>query len=143
VSVTFIPTAPGGRAAVLRFDDTGAGAPHRLPLAGTGATPTVALNPGLGRPGSVTVVAGTKFPPNRTVTLAWVAPTDLLRSGFPEPPFSATTDADGALTASVLVFPKSRIGTRTLLASIGDFSANAPFLVTPGTLQGPDFVFRR
>lgn len=143
VSVTFTPKVPGARAALLRFDHTGAGAPHQLPLAGTGATPTLALNPGLGRPGTVTAVAGTKFPPNQTVSFTWVDPADPLGSGFAEPAFSATAGADGTVAAEVIVFPKSRIGTRSLLGSIGDFSATAPFLVTPGTLQGPEFIHRR
>ena len=143
VSVTFTPRAPGARAATLRFDDTGVGTPHRLSLRGTGATPTVIVNPGVGRPGTVTATTGTKFPPNRAITLVWVEPGSLLPGGFPEPAFSVTSNADGTLTASVIAFPKSRIGGRTLLATIGAFTANTPFLVTPGTVQGPDFVYRR
>jgi len=42
-----------------------------------------------------------------------------------------------------IVFPRSRIGGRVLLATIGAFSANAPLLVTQGTAQPPDFVYRR
>ena len=143
VSVTFTPKAPGGRTATLRFDDTGVGTPHRPALTGTGSTPTLSVNPGLGRIGSVTGATGANFPPNRSVTLAWADPLTLTTGGFPEPAFTVTTGANGALTASVLVFPKSRIGTRMLLATVEGFSANAPFLVTPGTLQGPDMIVRR
>ena len=143
VSVTFTPQAPGRRTATLRFDDSGAGAPHRVPLNGTGATPTVLLNPGVGGPGSVTVATGAKFPPKRAITLVWVEPGSLLRGGFPEPAFTVTSNADGTLTASAIVFPHSRVGGRILLATIGAFSANAPYLVTQGTAQPPDFVYRR
>ena len=143
VSVTFTPRAAGGRVATLRFDDTGVGTPHRLGLSGTGATPTVAINPGVGPPGTVTVATGAKFPANQAITLAWVDPTTLLGGGFPEPAISVTTNPDGTFTVTAMVFPKSRTGTRTLLATAGSFTANAPFLTTPGTLQGPDFIHRR
>jgi len=143
VSVTFTPRAAGGRVATLRFDDTGVGTPQRLGLSGTGATPTVAINPGVGPPGTVTVATGAKFPANQAITLAWVDPTTLLGGGFPEPAISVTTNPDGTFTVTAMVFPKSRTGTRTLLATAGSFTANAPFLTTPGTLQGPDFIHRR
>ena len=143
VSVTFTPHAPGARTASLRFDDSGLGSPHRVSLAGTGATPTLLVNPGLGRPGTVVVVTGTRFPPNQTVSLVWAESQTLLAGGFGEPGFSATSNPDGTLNATVMAFPKSRIGTRALVATVGAFTANAPFLVTPGTLQSPDLVYRR
>lgn len=143
VSVTFTPKATGGRTATLRFDDTAVGTPHRLPLTGTAATPALIVNPGLGRPGALTLATGTKFPPNQVINLTWVEPVSLTGGGFPEPAFTATSNAGGTFTANVLAFPKSRIGGRILLATIGPFTANAPFLVTPGTLQGPDYVYRR
>jgi uncharacterized delta-60 repeat protein len=143
VSVTFTPRAPGARTAVLRFDDTGAGAPHLLALRGTGAVPTLTLDPGVARLGGVTVAAGAKFPPKKTVTLVWAEPGSLLSGGFVEPGFSVTSNADGTLTAPALIFRKSRTGSRALLATAGAFTANAPLLVAAGSLQPPDFVYRR
>jgi len=143
VSVRFMPRAPGARSAVLRFDDNGAGAPHLVALRGTGATPTLTLNPGVARLGGVTVATGSKFPPSKTVTLVWAEPGSLQTGGFVEPAFSVTSNADGTLTATALIFRKSRTGGRVLLATVGAFTVNTPLLVAAGTLQPPDFVYRR
>src|SRR5262249_2749301 len=137
VSVTFTPGAPGARSAVLHFDDNGAGAPHLVALRGTGATPTLTLSPGVARLGGVTVATGSKFPPKKTVSIVWAEPGSLLTGGFVEPAFSVTSKADGTLTATALIFRKSRTGARALVASVGAFTANTPLLVAAGSLQPP------
>jgi hypothetical protein len=142
VSVTFTPQSPGARAGTLRFDHDGAGAPHRLPLTGTGTTPAVLVSPAVGRSGEATAGVGVGFPPNQIVALQWADPDTGLPVGFPEPAVSVATAGDGTFALGLLVFPKSRIGTRTLRATVGPFAAEGSFLVAPGSVQAPDFVMR-
>jgi hypothetical protein len=142
VSVTFTPRAPGARAADLRFADDGAGAPHLVPLRGTGTTPTLLVTPAVGPAGTVVSGIGAGFPPDQAVTLRWAQPQDGAVGGFPEPDVATTTGGGGSLAATVLLFPKTPLGTRVLLATAGAFGADAELLVVPGTAQAPDFVVR-
>lgn len=142
IAVTFTPRAPGPRAALLRFDHDGSGAPSRLPLGGTGTTPVVLVTPAVGHAGEVISAVGVGFPANQVVTLRWVEPDTFAAGGFPEADTVATTAADGTFVSAVLVFPKSRVGTRALHAVVDAFASDGLFLVAPGTLQGPDFVVR-
>ncbi len=142
VSVTFTPRSAGARAADLRFADDGAGAPHLVPLRGTGITPTLFVTPAVGPAGMVVSGIGAGFPPGQAVTLRWAQPEDGAVGGFPEPDVATTTGGDGNLAATVLLFPKTPLGTRVLVATAGAFGADAELLVVPGTAQAPDFVVR-
>jgi len=106
--------------------------------------PTLTLTPAVGPPGSVTVAHGTDFPPNIGIQLAW-------SQGIAGTASAAlVTDASGAFTTTVLVFPHDELGTRVLTAvslvppdsSLLGF-ASASFLVTPGAVQPRDFSWRR
>jgi hypothetical protein len=110
--------------------------------------PSVALNPPIGPPGFVTTVVGTGFPPNsKIVDLNWASPA--LASPLPK---LITTDANGGFSYPILVLYHDGIGPRTIQAIVpnpfGDqagsaIEADAPFLVTLGRPQPPDFVLRR
>jgi hypothetical protein len=110
--------------------------------------PSVALNPPIGPPGFVTSVVGTGFPPNSPIVdLNWARPA--LSSPLPK---VITTDANGSFSYPVLVFYHDGIGPRVIQAIVanpfGDqagsaIEADAPFLVTLGRPQPPDFVLRR
>lgn len=94
-----------------------------LPLSTPGAALVVV--PPLGPPGFVTTARGSGFSPG-PVSLRW-AP------GIGET--EATAGEDGTFEARVLVFPRDRLGPRTLIASGGDAVATAPLLVVPSTVQ--------
>jgi hypothetical protein len=110
--------------------------------------PSVALNPPIGPPGFVSNVVGTGFPPNsKLVNLNWASPA--LSSPLPK---VLTTDANGSFSYPILVLYHDGIGPRTIQAIVpnpfGDqagsaIEADAPFLVTLGRPQPPDFVLRR
>jgi len=110
--------------------------------------PSLALNPPIGPPGFVTNVVGTGFPPNSNIAdLNWARPA--LSSPLPK---VLTTDANGSFSYPVLVLYHDGIGPRTIQAIVanpfGDqagsaIEADAPFLVTLGRPQPPDFVLRR
>lgn len=110
--------------------------------------PSVALNPPIGPPGFVTNVVGTGFPANSPIVdLNWARPA--LSSPLPK---NLSTDANGNFTFPVLVFYHDGIGPRLIQAIVpnpfGDqagsaIEADAPFLVTLGRPQPPDFVLRR
>jgi hypothetical protein len=110
--------------------------------------PSVALNPPIGPPGFVTNVVGTGFPPNSPIVdLNWARPA--LTSPLPK---VITTDANGSFSYPVLIFYHDGIGPRVIQAIVanpfGDqagsaIEADAPFLVTLGRPQPPDFVLRR
>jgi hypothetical protein len=99
--------------------------------------PKLRVDPAIGPPGFVTQASGSGFPPNVQVTLSWVP-------GIGR--WSVRTDAKGAFTASVFVFPNDRTGMRALLAapvSKGRFAqAQTRFLCVPGSLQPRDFEAR-
>jgi hypothetical protein len=95
-----------------------------IPPITPGATLTV--TPMVGPPGFVARATGTGFPAG-PVQLVWTP-------GIGRTPVVA--GPDGAFTTQVLVFPKDRLGPRTLLATGGGgVSANAAFLVVPPTVE--------
>jgi hypothetical protein len=127
---------------MLRFDDTGTGAPHLVPLAGAGTTPTVAANPGVAPASSPTTVTGTGFPPNVSVTVQWVDPLTLAQGRFPEPAASVMTTGFGTFTTTMLTFKSTPLGGRLLMATTGAFTASTGYLVGALTGQAPDFITR-
>src|SRR5262249_32058045 len=94
------------------------------------------MKPPVGRPGVVTIVTGTGFPPNTQVTLKWsLGITGKL------PPINA--DASGNFRVQMLVFPNDVVGTRDLLAApVGGASFppfGTPFPVTEKSSEPPRF----
>jgi hypothetical protein len=135
------PTAPGDRAAELRFTDTAPGSPHTVDLQVGTAVPTLQFNPGLGPPGLVTTAVGTGWPANRPVTVT-----------FPghDGRFVGTAGADGSVVLTgILILPRSQIGARVALGvsptpSGAVASAFTTFQVVTPTVDGtPGFVFRK
>jgi len=85
----------------------------------------LSVNPKVGPPGFVATVTGTGFPAG-PVLLVWT-------------PGIGTTQAvagpDGSFKASALIFPKDRLGPRTLVATAGTTTANALFLVVAPSVE--------
>ncbi|HEY8735745.1 MAG TPA: hypothetical protein VIO62_01735 [Candidatus Dormibacteraeota bacterium] len=110
--------------------------------------PSVALNPPIGPPGFVTMAVGSGFPANsKIVDLNWASPS--LASPLPK---VLMTDASGGFSFPVLILYHDGIGPRTIQAIVPNpfgaqagsaIEADAPFLVTLGRPQPPDFVLRR
>lgn len=126
--------------------------------------PSLALNPPIGPPGYVPVAYGAGYPANSPIVLmAWsggltasvicLGPNGepiLDASGAPQA--NLVTDGNGAFQCEVVVLYHDTLGPRTLRAIVPNpkganagaaIEADAPFLVTPGRLQPPDFVYRR
>lgn len=131
-------TTPDQRTAVLTFDDNAAGSPHLVALSGSVTIPTVKLSPEVGSPGAVITVTGAGFPAASPIAVNY-------KNGFPESA-TANTDANGTFTTSLLVFPLSELGPRTVQASVTGanpaVTGTADLLVTPGSLVAPDYDFR-
>lgn len=136
VTVAFKPTAPGDRPAVLRFVDTSPGGQvHLTALAGKGSTPTIQVSPGVTPPGRVVTVTGTGFAPNHPVTITIFGSVELAR---------VTTDVAGGFSQSLLILPKSPIGTRPVTATIDGttLQAQRPLLIVTPSVSPSDFVGR-
>jgi hypothetical protein len=123
--------------------------PSASPPAGRGSpppvlNPTLTLSPAVGPPGTIVVARGSDFPANVAVQVGW----SLGIVGTAPP--AITTDAHGAFTTSVLVYPHDELGARVLTAVsvpppgttfIG--FASASFLVVAGAVQPDNFTWRR
>src|SRR5579864_8092199 len=147
-STTITVTEPAEGTHLIRADD------FRQREADTTYTvpcfmPSLALDPAIGPPGFVTTAVGTGFPPNSTIVLLnWMQP------DIASPPAAVVlrTLPDGSFQYPVLILYHDIIGPRTLQAIVANpnganagaaIEADAPFLVTPGRSQPPDFVLRR
>jgi hypothetical protein len=130
VTVSFSPTAPADRPAVLRFTDDGPGGVHLIGLTGKGSTPTVLLSPAVTQPGRVVTVRGTGFAPNHPLTITITGSIESAK---------AVTDGTGAFTQGLLILPKSPIGNRPVVVTIDGttLQAQIPLLiVTPSSSPG-------
>jgi len=136
VTLVHRPLGPGARPAVLRIDQqTPVGLqPHLVQLLGAGTTPALQVNPAVVPVGRLTAVLGTGFPAGRVVSISM--------PGFPEL-VEATTDASGAFSAALMVYPNSVPGSRVVEAMIDGIGDSENLLVVPGTLGPPDFLARR
>ncbi|HYM49207.1 MAG TPA: hypothetical protein VET65_01425 [Candidatus Limnocylindrales bacterium] len=126
--------------------------------------PSLALNPAIGPPGYVPIAYGSGYPANSPIVLlAWdpgltASVICLDANGNPKldangaPQASLQTDGKGAFACEVLVLYHDQLGPRLLRAIVPNpkgpdagaaIEADAPFLVTPGRQQPPDFVYRR
>ncbi len=162
VEITFSPTELGTRSATLAIEDTAPGSPHLVRLVGAGVSspttpagsevpsvspsapgipgggavpggpPMLVLDPPLGPPGFVTTAIGSGFPSGARVSLRW-------DQGINAAGSIIIVGGDGTFRVSVLVFPKSAAGPRSLVASSsgGTSFADTPaaFLVVTGSAQ--------
>ncbi|MGH4021388.1 MAG: choice-of-anchor D domain-containing protein [Pseudonocardiaceae bacterium] len=138
VTLQHSPQSVGERPAVLRFDDTAPNGPHLVALQGSGTQPQLQFNPAVTPGGRVTSVFGSGFAPQRGVTVR-------LRD-FPET-ITATTDAAGNFTATVVIFPNATPGNRVADATVvghqPPITTTGSLLVVLGTASPPDFQNRR
>ncbi|MDT4926260.1 MAG: hypothetical protein QOG01_3973 [Pseudonocardiales bacterium] len=137
VTVTFVGHAVGHRDAVLVITDNSVGSPTTITLLANIPKPTVAANPGVSPPGRVVTLTGTGFAPNRVVDI-----------GIKTQGESAhvKTDALGAFTVGLVLFPSNSTGPRIITAHSNgtgaSISANGPLLVVLGSLDSPRLVMR-
>lgn len=91
-------------------------------------TPGAALlvTPSLGPGGFVTTALGSGFPANQPVTLGWSPGIGI---------YSVTAGPDGTFVSPVLIMNRDVLGPRALVATSGEVSASASFLVVPSTVQ--------
>jgi hypothetical protein len=102
--------------------------PSATPSPIPGFHPQMTLSPRVGPPGAVAIVAGTGFPPNTPLTLAW-------KPGIGS--MSVTTDATGAFSDHPqLIFPRDQLGLRALVATPSGVTAT--FLVVPPPMSPGD-----
>jgi hypothetical protein len=135
LQVVLAPTAPGTSTitATLTSDNAGPTTGHATLRV---LQPKIVAVPAIGKPGFVTSVRGTDFPPGVPVTLTW------------KPGITATTvptipGGDGKFIAQLLVLAKDETGPRTITASGPGFApATTPFLVVAGTVGPPSMVTR-
>jgi Tol biopolymer transport system component len=138
VAVTFSPQGSGPRAAVLRFtDDIPGGTPHLIALTGAGSKPDVQVSPGVVQPGRAITVGGTGFAPNRQVTITITGSVEKT---------TAVPDATGAFRTTLLILPKSPIGTHQVVATIDGtdppIAPAKPVLIVVPSVSPADFVIR-
>lgn len=129
--IVLTPTDGGLRSGTLSVRSAAAGPAPRTAL--RGLSPELEVDPPLGPPGFVATARGTSFPPSTRLTLTW-------DPGLGE--VVVTTDAAGEFETSVLVLQRDRTGPRVLLATAGELTVEADFLVVRGTAQPPDFILR-
>jgi Tol biopolymer transport system component len=99
--------------------------------------PKIVAVPPIGKPGFVTSVRGTDFPPGAPVTLRWTP--GITAAAVPTIPLP-----DGRFTAQLLILTKDETGPRVITASGPGFSqVTTPFLVVVGVYAPPDLVVRR
>jgi hypothetical protein len=136
VTIGFSPKASGDRTAVLRFTDNApGGAAHLIGITGKGSAPNIEVSPGVTPPARVVMVTGTGFAPNQLVTIT-------LTGGVEKETVQA--NGTGAFTKSLLVLPKSSVGSRPVVATIDGttISAARPLLVVTPSVSPAEFVGR-
>jgi len=140
VRVVLAPTAAVRTTAAGTLTTTGTDA---NPADDTATAPLVVLQPKIvavppiGKPGFVTSVRGTDFPPGVPVTFTWTP--GITAAAAPTVPL-----ANGTFIGQLLILPKDETGPRVITASGTGFSpVSTPFLVVLGTLGPPGLVVRR
>ena len=86
--------------------------------------PVLRVNPAIGPPGTIVTITGSRFPPDKPVTISWS-----LSSGL----VVAKTGASGNLTAILPILVPDVLGPRFAVAA--GYKSEAPFLVVPGSSQ--------
>ncbi len=143
VTVSFTPSAPGGRPATLAVPYAFAGSPRTSRLSGSGKQATVfsgrlTIDPKVGPPGIVVIATGTGFAPGSKVRLTWSV------GETPTLPI-VQVDASGRFRKQVLVFHNDLTGPRALLATPlgGGKPASATMLVIRPSVVPPGFLIIR
>jgi len=99
--------------------------------------PKIVAVPPIGKPGFVTSVRGTDFPPGAPVVLTWTP--GITAAAAPTRPL-----ATGSFIAQLLILTKDQAGPRVITASGPGFGpVTTPFLVVAGTYGPPGMVVRR
>ncbi|MFJ6904563.1 hypothetical protein ACWERF_03110 [Streptomyces griseoluteus] len=99
--------------------------------------PKIVAVPPIGKPGFVTSVRGTDFPPGVPVRFRWKP--GITAAAAPTVPLP-----DGTFIGQLLILAKDQTGPRTITASGPGFSpVKTDFLVVNGSVQPPDEVTRR
>lgn len=99
--------------------------------------PRIVAVPPIGKPGFVTSVRGTDFPPGVPVRFSW-------QPGITAAAAPTVARADGTFAGQLLILPKDETGPRTITASGPGFSpVTCPFLVVAGSIGPPGEVERR
>jgi hypothetical protein len=104
--------------------------------------PVLTISPRSGPAGYATIVSGTGFPLDTTITLIWDKGLTVTR------PVEVTTDDTGAFRVGVFLLPNDIEGTRTMTVGTPDDpgafpGVTATYLVVPGSGQPPGSVDRR
>jgi hypothetical protein len=111
VLVTFIPTAIGARPAFLEFVTSPGTPPRIISLTGTGAQPTITLNPAVVHSGGVVGVRGDQWPPGEEVVLS-----------IPNRPgeIRLIVRPDGTVELPAVIFHSRSFGPREVTAEVAD-----------------------
>lgn len=128
VQAVLTPTAAGryrlGASVSATSHAAAAGGAVRAHMDLTVRQPVIGTLPPVGRPGTVTLVRGTGFPPGIPVRLAW-------NPGITAAANPSVPGADGTFVAQLLILKGDATGRRTVTASGTGFGpVAAPFLVT-------------
>jgi hypothetical protein len=137
ISVTFKPTATGGRSALVTITDNAGSSPQSVSLTGTGTAPIVSLGGGTSlnfgnEPVGSTSAAQTITLSNTgtgPLTITSIAVTGTNSGDFAETntcPASNSTLATGANCTISITFKPTTIGSRTGSVSITDNAAGSP-----------------
>ncbi|HTI28294.1 MAG TPA: hypothetical protein VL652_45345 [Kutzneria sp.] len=135
VQVVLAPTAPGTFTITATLT-----AANGSPVTGDTTLrvlqPKIVAVPAIGKPGFVTSVRGTDFPPGVPVTLTW-------KPGITAAAVPTRPGPDGRFIAQLLVLAKDETGPRVITAAGPGFApATTPFLVVAGTIDPPSMVTR-
>lgn len=121
IPVAFAPTLNGPRTAALIVTTVDSGT-ITVALRGSGAVPSLVLNPPIGPPGTVVHVTGAGWLPGSVAAMAW------------QPGIGGTrmaVNAAGRISGYALVLPRESPGARKAMATNGPLRADADFLVVP------------
>ncbi|WP_020673176.1 DUF11 domain-containing protein [Amycolatopsis nigrescens] len=140
LQVVLAPNAPLDATVVTTLRTTGTDANAADNVAATPLRvlqPRIVAVPPIGKPGFVTSVRGTDFPPGTPVRLSW-------SPGITAAAAPTVPAADGRFIAQLLILAKDQTGPRTITAAgLGFGPVTTDFLVVTGTYGPPDLVTRR
>ncbi|MFI9366433.1 hypothetical protein ACIG5E_36070 [Kitasatospora sp. NPDC053057] len=140
VRVVLSPVAALDTTITAELTTTGTDAtpgPHRASTPLRILQPRIVAVPPIGKPGFVTSVRGTDFPPGAPVRFTW-------QPGITAAAAPTYPRADGTFAGQLLILPKDETGPRTITADGPGFSpVTTPFLVVEGSIGPPGEVERR
>jgi len=136
ISVTFTPSATGGRGATLSITDNAGGSPHTVSLSGTGTAPSASLSPTSLTFSSQTVNTSSSGQ-SVTLTNGGTAPLSISSIGFTGTnpgdfaqsttcPMSPSTLAASSSCTITVTFTPTTTGVRSASLSIADTASGSP-----------------